>query len=47
VTSVSFAGARAARFDRIADTLEAHVDLGRLFGLMGIRTGAEPMPSRR
>ena len=35
----SFAAARAARFDRIADTLEAHVDLDRLFGLMGLRMG--------
>jgi adenosylcobyric acid synthase len=36
VAGMSFAAARAARFDRIADALEAHVDLDRLFDLMGL-----------
>lgn len=36
----SFTAARQARFDRIADTLAANVDLDRLFGLMGLDPGA-------
>ena len=32
--TVSFAGARQARLDRIADTLEAHLDLARLFAII-------------
>jgi adenosylcobyric acid synthase len=31
---VSFAAARTARFDRLADALEAHLDLDRLLGLI-------------
>jgi adenosylcobyric acid synthase len=32
---VDFAAARLTRLDRIADTLEAHLDLGRLAALIG------------
>ncbi|WP_428122605.1 cobyric acid synthase [Candidatus Poriferisodalis sp.] len=34
----SFAGRREARFDRIADAIEAHVDIGALFEIMGVDT---------
>ncbi|HVF13797.1 MAG TPA: cobyric acid synthase, partial [Acidimicrobiales bacterium] len=33
-SGMSFAGERTARFDRLADTLEASLDLDRLFGLI-------------
>jgi hypothetical protein len=36
--ATSFVALRRARLDRIADALEAHADLDRLFGL--IETGA-------
>ncbi len=37
---VPFAAAREARLDRIADTLETHLDLDQVFGLIGL--GAVP-----
>ncbi len=49
---VSFAAAREARFDRIADVLEASLDLDRLFALIeegaptGILLAKEPAPAR-
>jgi adenosylcobyric acid synthase len=43
VPGVAFAAARHARFDRIADVLEASLDLDRLFAL--VEEGAPPAPA--
>src|SRR5690606_342812 len=42
-SGVPFAAARQARLDRIADAVEAHVDLDRLFDLV---RGCAPPPVR-
>jgi cobyric acid synthase len=38
---VQFAAARQARLDRIADTLEAHLDLDRLWKIVAAGAAAE------
>lgn len=46
VPAISFAAARTARLDRIADTLEAHLDLDRILALIeqGARREASTVP---
>jgi adenosylcobyric acid synthase len=41
---VSFAAARRAQFDRLADAIEAHVDLDRLIALIASATPMAPTP---
>ena len=44
---MSFAGARQARLDLIADTLDAHLDVARLFAIIeqgAVRTERVPTP---